>query len=239
MQATSPTAASGPIYYVTEIRNATLGELWRMSAPTISGKLGVILVKTLRLSSPPQVGMAFDDPLRCSVSDIPELTKSFDQTIRSLTRLGFSPDVAMRLPMLGEGTCCSLAFLGNKPTVYAQIVYGKMDSNGQELEESGLSFVSRDASTIWVTSAMPRLLNVPKMFNAQHHPGQSPESLLDAHNQRIGHIPEETLRVFDTESLSSTLREHESIITDFNVSRGFFRPMTDAEIRNMPNAKPT
>jgi hypothetical protein len=237
MQKISTVGEPDQIYYVTEARNATLRELLRLSPPTVSGKLGALFLKILKPASPPQMGMAFNDPLRCSVADIPELTKMFDSTIRSLAHLSFSPSIAMRLPTLGEGSCCSLALLGKVPTVYANIVHSKAWANGQEYDESGLSFISRDATTVWVTSGLARTLNSPQVFNVEHYPAHSPEILYTAHCKRIKAVPPETLRVFDIENLWFTLRENEAMITEFNIGRGVFRPMTTTEIRAITKGK--
>lgn len=223
------------IYYVTEARNATLRELLRISAPTFSAKLGAILQKILRPSSPPQIGMALNNLLRCSVDDIPELKKMLDRTIASLAQLGFSPAIAVRLPILGEGRCCSL--LGKEPKVYANIVYSKAWANGQEYDESGLSFISRDATTVWVTSALARTLNIPQVFKVVHYPNHSPESLYGAHCGRIKAVPQKTLRVFDIENLWVTLCENEAMITEFNRGRGVLRPLTTTEIKAITKGK--
>jgi hypothetical protein len=225
------------IYYVTEARNATLREVLRMSAPTVSAKLGAIILKILRPASPPQIGMALNNLLRCSVDDIPDLKKMFDSTITSLAQLGFSPAIAVRLPILGEGRCCSLALLGKEQKVYANIVYSKAWANGQEYDESGLSFISRDATTVWVTSGLARTLNSPQVFNVVHYPNHSPESLYGAHCERIKAIPPKTLRVFDIENLWGSLCENEEMITEFNTGRGVFRPMTATEIKAITKGK--
>jgi hypothetical protein len=183
------------------------------------------------------MGMAFNNALRCSVADIPELKKMFDNTIKSLASFGFSPSIAMRLPILGEGSCCSLALLGNVPIMYAIIVYSKAWTNGQEYDGSGLSFISRDTTTVWATSGMAQMLNNLNSFNVEHYPDHSPESLYTAHCERIKAVPPETLRVFDIENLWFTLRENEAMITEFNTGRGVFRPMTITEVRAITKGK--
>lgn len=221
---------SNPVYYVTEARNATLRELLRMCPPTIRGKLGAFLLKILRLDSPHKFGMAINDAIRCSIDDISELHEMFHSTIRDLAHLGFSPIIAQRLPILGEGSCCSLAFLGNDPTEYAIIVYAKAWANGQEYDESGLSFISRDETTIWVTSSVIQRLKSSRNFNVQHFPDNSPDFLRTTHRRRMKAIPKEMLRVFDAENLLFALREIDALITEFNIARGVLRPMTIAEI---------
>ena len=174
--------------------------------------------------------MAINDAIRCSTDDISELHEMFHSTIRNLAHLGFSPIIAQRLPILGEGSCCSLAFLGNDPTEYAIIVYTKAWANGQEYDESGLSFISRDETSIWVTSSAIRRLKSPRNFKVQHFPDRSPDFLCTTHRERMKAIPKEILRVFDTENLLFALREIDALITEFNIARGVLRPMTIAEI---------
>lgn len=227
MQAISHIEEPGRVYYATEARNATLRELLRMSPPTMGGKLGAILLKILRVPGSPQVGMALHDVARCSPADVLELRAMFDDTITRLSQLGFSPTIAQRLPILGDGRCSSLAFVGNDPTVYAIIVY----ASSQEYDESGLSFISRNATTIWTTSNMAQTLDNPQAFNTHYRPGMSPEHLYSTHYKRLKEVPTNTLRIFDDEEkLWSTLREIEALVTEFNVKRGVFRPMTISEI---------
>ncbi len=218
------------IYYATEPRNATLGELWRMAPPTIEGKLGALLVKLFRLAGPPQIGIAFDDVIRCSPDDVAELQAAFHDTIPVLAQLGFSPALAMQFSVIGDGHCSALAFLGNDPTVYAIIVYSGARATGREDTEAGLSFISRDATTIWATSNMLQTLDTPPIFNTQHLPGSSPERLHTVHCEKIKVVSAKDLRRFDTDELWSTLRENEALITRFNLGRGVFRPMTVSEI---------
>lgn len=92
-----PAEQCDPVYFATEARNATFRELWRLTPPTISGKLLAILVKTLRLTGPPQIGIAFDNVVRCSPEDVPELHATFDDTIRPLKSLSFYPTQAMKI----------------------------------------------------------------------------------------------------------------------------------------------
>ncbi|WP_172637468.1 hypothetical protein [Thioflavicoccus mobilis] len=161
----------------------------------------------------------------------------FDSTITSLAQLSFSPAIAARLPILGEGSCCSLALLGETPNMYANIVYSKAWANGQEYDESGLSFISRGATTVWVTSGLARTLDSPQVFNVVHYPNHSPESLYEAHCERIKAVPPETLRAFDIENLWLALCENEAMITEFNTGRGVFRPMTTTELKAITKGK--
>jgi hypothetical protein len=218
------------VYYVTEARKATLRELWRMSPSTIKGKLSAILYKLLGLASSPQIGMAQNDAVRCSANDLPELQEKCENTIRSLGQLGFSPTIWMRLPILGEGSACSLALLSKDPTVYAIIVYVNALANGQEHSQSTLSFVSLHTTTIWVTSSGVQELNSPQNFNVQYFPNSSPEFLCTTHSERMQAVPTETLQTFDAENLWSTIRKTERLITQFNIQRGVFRPIMSAEV---------
>jgi len=226
----APVENADRVYYATEPRNATLRELWRMAPPTVGGKMGAILVKIFKLASPPQIGIAFDDVIRCSPGDVPQLQAAFHDTMPVLAQLGFSPALAMQLPVIGDGHCSALAFLGNDPTVYAIIVYSEARANGREDTESGLSFISRDATTIWATSGMARTLDNPPIFKTRHLPRSSPERLHAVHGERMKMVSTETLRRFNTDELWSTLRENEALITRFNIERGVFRPMTASEI---------
>jgi hypothetical protein len=219
------------IYYATEPRKATLTELLRVAPSSFKGRCSAILVKALQIKNPAQSGMAYNSVERCSVEDIPDLINKFNSTIGVLATLGFSPAIAMRLPVLGEGSCSSLALLGSIPTVYAIILYGRMPANGQEQEEFGLSFVSRSATTVWATSNAEQRLNDPPMFDVKHFPRHSPESLYSEHMTRIKSVPANSLRRFDADSLWNSLVEVEAMVTEFNVARGVLRPMTQAEMR--------
>lgn len=232
MAGTEETGPASParVYYATEARNATLRELWRMAPPTVGGRLAALLVKALRLAPRPAFGMALDDPVRCSPAEVPELRAAFEKTLGSLAQLGFQPAVAMRYAVVGCGRCSALAFLGRDPTVYALVVHSRACAGGREHDASGLSFLSRDETTVWATTSMPQALDVPPLFRPRHLPGCTPERLHEAHGERRGAVPEEALRRFGPEELWSALCEHEAEITRFQRERGVFRPMTASEV---------
>jgi hypothetical protein len=226
-----PSEMNNLVYYTTEACNATMRELLRISPKTIKGRLGAIIVKLLRISNPPQIGMALKDVMRCSVDDIAELHAMFGITIESLARLSFYPAVAARVPVVGNGRCCSLAFLGEDPAVYAFIVYSKAQADDQEVNESGLSFVSYNGRKVWATSGMVLSLNNPDSIDVHYMPGSSADILYTSHLDRIKTAAPGALREFDAENLWYAVRAIEDMVADYHIERRVFRPMTIAEVQ--------
>jgi|GEM_PF-1892630 len=224
---------SSLVYYATDARRAKLRELYRMSPPGPFGKLSAVLVKVLQLPSPVHVGMALCDARRCSFSEIPELFERFQMEIDALGEMGFQPAVALRMPVAGVGSCCSLALLGEDPTVYTNIVLSSAEVGGREYGESGVSFVSRGDSAVWATTAMNRLLDSPACIRIIYCPGCSVELLLETHINRISAVPPRDLKHLSAGDLCSALLEVETMVADFNIARGVFRPLTDAEVANL------
>ncbi len=208
------------VFYTTDVRNARLSELLRMCPPGPLGKLSAVLVKVLRIPGPVLMGMAFHDVRCCTFQEIPELFQHFTEEIRILEEMGFSSATALRVPMAGRGSCCSLAFLGEDPAVYANLVFSRTEVKGREYGESGLSFVSRDASIVWATSGMSHLLDGPDGIRTLYCPPGPVEKLLEAHLSRLVDVPKSTLRHFEAEELLPALLELEAMITDFNIARG-------------------
>lgn len=223
----------GVRYYTTDVRYARLSELLRMSPPGPLGKLSAFVVKVLRLPGPVLMGMAFYDTRRCAFSEIPELFQRFAEEIRVLGEMGFSPAVALRMPMIGGGSCCSLALLGEDSTVYANFVFCRSEVEGREYGESGLSFVSRDTSVVWATSGMSHLLDGPDCVRAMYCPPGPVEKLLETHSSRLAGVPRASLLHFDCEDLTAHLLELEAMITDFNIARRVFRPLTSSEVARL------
>lgn len=221
------------VYYATNTRRATLGELLRMSPPGIPGKLTAILVKVLQLQIQPQMGMALYDARLVPFSEIPELYEYFSKQIDSLEGLGFHQAAALRMPMVGGGSCCSLAFLGRDSLVYANIVYSRALADGRAYGESGVSFVSRGDSAVWATTSMNRLLDSPACIRIIYCPGCSVERLLETHINHISAVTPRDLKHLSAGDLCSALLEVETMVADFNIARGVFRPLTDAEVANL------
>ncbi len=221
------------VYYTTDARRAKLPELFRMSPPGPFGKLSVILVKLLQLPSPVHMGMALCNAHQCSFSEIPELFQRFDKEVDALGEMGFRPVVALRMPITSAGSCCSLAMLGEDPTVYANIVFSSAAVGGREYGESGVSFVSREESEVWATSSMAHMLDGPACVRALYCPGFPVERLHKTHFQRLSAVPPSALRHFSPETLWSDLLEMEAMVTDFNIARGVFRPLTASEVASL------
>ncbi len=77
---------------------------------------------------------------------------------------------------------------------------------------------------------MRQTLNNPPMFEAVYLTGIGAEELHAAHRERMQTFAASSLRRFTCDVLWDTLRENESLIREFNLNRGVFRPMTIAEV---------
>ena len=226
-----PSSGVNPEYLATDIRKATLRELWRIAPPSLLGKLMVVVFqKVFRLTSPPTFGIAADSAFRCDLVEVQGLMAYHKDTIATLERLGYLPEFGTKQLILGNGFANELTFFGDDPTTFAILSYTEIRTDGNVLQVGHLEFVSRNATTIWCTANSQHLFDNPPIFKIVYLTGIDAETLLDTHRERMQPFRSESLRRFTPEVAWETQRESESFMREFHLNRGVYRFMTNAEV---------
>jgi hypothetical protein len=220
------------VYFRTDTTRLTFGELWRISSrfPVF---LAACVQKVLGLRAPVTWAILHDDAVTVlPAEEVPAramraLAPAVDAFQRLGARLAFYQTVPASENLEGYGA----VLLPAEQNAVAVVAWSRARIAGPGKEGPTVcALASRlHDDTFLSTSNRGSRFNKPPGFKVVHWPGAAPEELSRRHREALAESGSWALPVRHAEGAKEMLREMKRRNFEWNVSRGVYVPLTDAE----------
>ncbi|HUY89854.1 MAG TPA: hypothetical protein VMV10_14055 [Pirellulales bacterium] len=203
-------------------------ELWRMSGRGPWPFAQAVWRKWFNVQTPPTSGFAFpDSPQFVELDSLPDRPREvLRAAIAAVERHGFRFVFCHKVLYLGDIADCTAVLISADGMSLANVGWLKIGAG----EGTSLGLGSRTQTRRLLTHSEPRRADPPPDFDIWHLPGKSIDDLILAHSQRLDRLGRENILPATEADIAARIIENQGLYRAFNLARGVYEPMTQAEV---------
>ncbi|HYG77158.1 MAG TPA: hypothetical protein VEK08_19295 [Planctomycetota bacterium] len=218
-------------YYKTDITRLTFGELWRLAPGPAFLFAAVIKILNIKLAVPNATcrvdKLIILEPATMSKVVRPDTWKRIEEC----HALGFNFEFWYTVPLIGGEGYGAVLSSPDRRTI-AHVIYSRTVADLiQELTIHCFQSRARDGSPITTGAKKQQMMPTPGE-HVIYRPGFSVAQTWDEHKDFLNRLAAQTVPM-DRAAIEQFLVDVSNRDVDFNIERGVYVPMTEAEVREL------